>query len=210
MRTRTLLAPLGGALVLVLGLGSADAQVTDVAKQVPMSEKEYWEDRRFGVDDFWRDYTDWYDRRIEASTYEGRYSRAYGTRPYWSGWRDAYPPDRAGHTPLPNGNPRLSGAYGPRRAAYGPREEFGPVRGPRAAYGERAMPPRGYTLRERRLIEENDYLSPDSFEPMDEDISRWPAAYRDYYDHYTDEDYDYPGYFWPASGMGINPDVYWR
>lgn len=183
MRFATILTCL--AAVLAIGLLPAEAQVTSVAKQVS-SEREYWEDQRFGADEVWRDYVGWYSRH-RVATYGDRDPDVYGLRPYY---------ERPAYAPRPyrdEFNPRLRGAN------------------PRLPYGDPYAVRRPYTVHERRLIEENDYLSPDSFEPMDEDISRWPASYRDYHDYYDGSDIPSRGsYFWPASGLGPRPARYWR
>ena len=173
----------------LVALGRADAQVNDVGTPQTPNEREYWEDRRFGADEFWRNYARWYgDAGIR--TYGDQSPSVFGVRPYHE--RLAYPDADAGYE-----NPRLRG-YNPRLRGMDPR---------RPPYTVRP-----YTAHERRLIEENDYLSPDSFEPMDEDVSRWPAYYRDYHDFYH-QDAVYPsrGYFWPASGLAPQPTTrYWR
>jgi hypothetical protein len=197
MKSLTTSACLFGA-ALALAPALAEAQVGSVAKRVALSDREYWEVQRFGSDNdqFWRDYTAWYNRR---PTFDGR-ARAYepsaydirrdyaDVRPYYG--EDAYEYD-----------------YNPRMRASNPRLNP-PYADPRAIPYTVRRP--AYTTHELRLLEENDGLVPDSFEPMDEDISRWPAQYRDFHDMYNDTDYRRPGYFWPASGFGVHPYHYWE
>ena len=194
MRSLSTLACLLGA-ALALAPGVSEAQVTSAAKRVPLSDREYWESQRFGADNdqFWRDYTAWYGRR---PTYDGRLRayeprnydvRDYGVRPNYDWPADAYDNPR-----LRSYNPRLNPPYADPRAV---------------PYTVRRAPP--VTTHERRLLEENDALVPDSFEAMDEDISRWPAQYRDFHDTYNDTGYRRPAYFWPASGFGVHPYDYW-
>jgi hypothetical protein len=176
------------AATSLVALDRAGAQVTDVAGAQTPNEREYWEDRTFGADEFWRDYTRWYAGR-PVVTHDERFESVYGARPSYG--RLAYPHPDADYV-----NPRLRG-YNPRLPEVDPRRIPYTVRRP-------------YTAHELRLLEENDFLVPDSFEAMDEDVSRWPAQYRDYYDFYQDDVYRRPSYFWPASGLGPRPPLYWR
>ena len=176
--------------VALVAFPRAQAQVGDVGQAQTPNEREYWEDRTFGADEFWRDYTRWYSRPVV--THDDRAAAVYGIRPYYE--RPVYDPPGYRDVDVGYANPRLRG-YNPRLAD--PRGAPYTVRRP-------------YTAHERRLLEENDYLAPDSFEPMDEDVSRWPAHYRDYHDFYQDGRYRSSGYFYPASGLGPRPARYWR
>lgn len=171
-----------------LAAGQVNAQVNDVGGAQTPNEREYWEDRTFGADEFWRDYTRWYAGR-PVVTHDERFESVYGVRPYYQ--RLAYPDADVDYA-----NPRLRG-YNPRLPRLNPRG---------VPYTAR----RPYTAQELRLLEENDFVVPDSFEPMDEDVRRWPAHYRDYHDLYQDDVYRRPSYFYPASGLGPRPPLYWR